>query len=406
MILKGLHRFAVFTAVATLGLVGAGGLVTSHGAGMAVPDWPNTYGYNMFFFPISQWVGGIFYEHTHRLVAAAVGLLTTVLALWLYGARARSLMYWGGLGLLVLGVGTVLMMPRRWADGLVLGLTGLASFSASGVWPRCAPSPIWLRRCGLAAFLCVILQGVLGGLRVVLYQDALGILHATLAQLFFVLVCAIALFTSRWWQATLSSTPAGASSRLSTLFLFTTLLILGQLTLGAAMRHQHAGLAIPDFPLAYGRLWPAMDPDSVARYNAQRLEILAVNPITAGQIVLQMVHRLLALAILAAVAFAARSARRALGPKDFLSRLTLVWLGLIVAQGFLGAATIWSNKAADFATAHVLIGALCLATGALLTLVASRDRLFAHGAGTSAAAVGTPLPSQLEPQSPAVASLA
>ena len=66
----GLHRFAVLTAVATLGLVGIGGLVTSHGAGMAVPDWPNTYGYNMFFFPISQWVGGIFYEHTHRLAAS------------------------------------------------------------------------------------------------------------------------------------------------------------------------------------------------------------------------------------------------------------------------------------------------------------------------------------------------
>ena len=78
---SGLHRFAVFTAISTLGLLGIGGLVTSHGAGMAVPDWPNTYGYNMFFFPVSQWVGGIFYEHTHRLVASVVGLLTVVLAL-------------------------------------------------------------------------------------------------------------------------------------------------------------------------------------------------------------------------------------------------------------------------------------------------------------------------------------
>ena len=406
MLSKGLHRFAVFTAIATLGLVGVGGLVTSHGAGMAVPDWPNTYGYNMFFFPISQWVGGIFYEHTHRLVAAAVGLLTGVLALWLYGTSARPLMRWGGLGLVLCGIGTGLALPHRWADGLVLGLTGLAALGASRVWPRCAPSPKWLRRCGLAAFLCVVLQGVLGGLRVVLYQDALGIFHATLAQLFFVLVCAIALFTSRWWQATLASSASGASSRFSTLFLFTTLLILGQLTLGAAMRHQHAGLAIPDFPLAYGKLWPATDPESVARYNAQRLEVLAANPITAGQIVLQMVHRLLALAILGAVAFAAWSARRALGSQNLLSRLSLVWLGLIVAQVCLGAATIWSNKAADVATAHVLIGALCLATGALLTLVVSRDRLFAHSVQTSGPVVGTPLPSQLEPQSSALAGLA
>ncbi|HYG33496.1 MAG TPA: hypothetical protein VEC99_01850, partial [Clostridia bacterium] len=87
-----LHQFALFTAFATFALVGLGGLVTSHGVGMAVPDWPNTYGYNMFFFPISQWVGGIFYEHTHRLLASGVGLLTTILALWLYGKKSRPLL--------------------------------------------------------------------------------------------------------------------------------------------------------------------------------------------------------------------------------------------------------------------------------------------------------------------------
>ena len=90
-----------------------------------------------------------------------------------------------------------------------------------------------------------------------------------------------------------------SNARLSTLYLLTTLLILAQLTLGATMRHQHAGLAIPDFPLAYGRLWPAMDADSVARYNQQRMEVVAANPITAFQIDLQMVHRLVAMAILA-----------------------------------------------------------------------------------------------------------
>jgi heme A synthase len=131
-----LHRFAVFTAIATLGLVGIGGLVTSHGAGMAVPDWPNTYGYNMFFFPVSQWVGGIFYEHTHRLVASGIGLLTVVVALWLYGRNARPFMRWAGLFLLVAGGATVAAMPRRWADGLVLGLTCLALLGASWFWPR------------------------------------------------------------------------------------------------------------------------------------------------------------------------------------------------------------------------------------------------------------------------------
>ena len=112
-----LHRFAVLTAIATLGLVGIGGLVTSHGAGMAVPDWPNTYGYNMFFFPVSRWMGGIFYEHTHRLAASGVGLLTVVLALWLHGRSARPVMRWGGLILLLLGVAAAAAVSRRWADG-------------------------------------------------------------------------------------------------------------------------------------------------------------------------------------------------------------------------------------------------------------------------------------------------
>src|ERR1041384_6748811 len=91
-----LSRYAVFTAAATLVLICAGGLVTSRGVGMSVPDWPNTYGYNMFFFPISKWVGGIFYEHTHRLIASAVGLLTCILALWLWGKKSRPLLRWAG----------------------------------------------------------------------------------------------------------------------------------------------------------------------------------------------------------------------------------------------------------------------------------------------------------------------
>src|SRR5437879_9194749 len=100
---------------------------------MAVPDWPNTFGYNLFFFPISKWVGGIFYEHTHRLVASGVGLLTTVLAVWLWFQESRR----------------------------------------------------WLRCLGVFAFFAVVLQGVLGGLRVVLFKAEIGIFHAALAPLFF-----------------------------------------------------------------------------------------------------------------------------------------------------------------------------------------------------------------------------
>src|SRR6266446_6313635 len=84
-----LHRIALLTACATFPLIFMGGLVTSHGAGMSVYDWPNSYGYNMFLFPINQWVGGIWYEHTHRLMGSVVGFCAILLALWAWAPAAR-----------------------------------------------------------------------------------------------------------------------------------------------------------------------------------------------------------------------------------------------------------------------------------------------------------------------------
>ncbi|MGD0350173.1 MAG: COX15/CtaA family protein [Verrucomicrobiota bacterium] len=340
-----LHRFIMVTAIATFLLLGSGGMVTSHEAGMSVPDWPNTYGYNMFLFPVSKWMGGIFYEHTHRLLASGIGFLTTVLVVWLWFKDSRK----------------------------------------------------WMRWLGVLAFVLVALQGVLGGLRVTLHLDKLGIVHGALAQLFFVLVCALALFTSRWWQnqgRAGSPQPADGAmgtsrptdKNLRTLVLATTVLIFLQLILGATMRHQHAGLAIPDFPLAYDKIWPDTSAAAVAHYNANRVEVISENPITAGQIILQMAHRIVAVLVLicvGAVTFCSRrcqSAERAIAPPTHVGgyeskvavRLSLFWLALIVVQIALGAWTIWSNKAADVATAHVLVGALALVTGALWCVVAFR----------------------------------
>ena len=342
-----LYWFAVLTALATLALIGIGGLVTSHEAGLSVPDWPTTYGYNMFLFPINKWLGGIFYEHSHRLLASGVGLMTTVLAVWLWLKDSRPWMHW----------------------------------------------------LGVAAFLLVVAQGVLGGLRVTLHMDSLGIYHATIAQLFFVLTCALALFTSRWWVAQASRLPdrtnaqnAAGTAALRWLVLATTLLIFVQLIIAAAMRHQHAGLAISDFPLAYGKLWPDTGAEAVARYNTQRVSINAENPITAFQIELQMAHRVVALAILILVAVCAWRARGIGAPgtaparmgnnakpaetvlgAPIYQRLSLFWLGLALFQVGLGAATIWTNKAADVATAHVLVGALALTIGALWCAIAFRQ---------------------------------
>ena len=303
---------------------------------MSVPDWPNTYGYNMFLFPVSKWVGGIFYEHTHRLVASGVGLLTTILAVWL--------------------------------------------------WFR-EPTP-GLKWLGVAAFVGVVVQGVLGGLRVTLFRDELGIFHATLAQLFLVLVSSIALISTRWWRERPSFPPSAAPAR--RLFLLGSILVLLQLMLGATMRHQHAGLAIPDFPLAYGRLWPRMDAESISFYNQQRVEVNASMPLTKLHLVVHMSHRLMALAILGVVAASTRAACKHLGSDATLSRLAMAWLALIGAQAILGAMTVLTGKSADVATAHVAVGALSLVLGSLLYLI-SRDR------SVSLAGQGMGEPSASEP---------
>jgi heme a synthase len=127
----------------TFVLILFGGLVTNTGAALAVPDWPTTFGHNMFLYPWSAMVGGIFYEHSHRLLGALVGFLTVALA--------------------------AVLWPR---GGLVRGL-------------------------GLLAVAAVIVQGVLGGLRVVMLQDTLAIVHGCLAQAFFALVVVLSALTSR-----------------------------------------------------------------------------------------------------------------------------------------------------------------------------------------------------------------
>src|SRR5438552_1911795 len=189
-----LQCFVLLTAVATFCLIGIGGLVTSHGVGMAVPDWPNTYGYNLFLFPFSKWIGGIFYEHTHRLAAALVGLLTTILAIWTWVRETHKRERWLGVSAFVLVL--LLMGVRQLA--VYVGLACLAPVVwIASFWQIAHQHPFplppaaterqrgesdgggikgeSLRWWGVIAFSAVILQGVLGGLRVVLFKDELGI---------------------------------------------------------------------------------------------------------------------------------------------------------------------------------------------------------------------------------------
>lgn len=358
-------------------------MVTSKGAGLAVPDWPNSFGYNMFAFPVSQWIGGIFYEHSHRLVATCLGVLVVALTRWLGGSRSRFPLAIIGVLELVGGLVLLKLAPNLEGAGHFLSGIGGVVLLAAMVWARNEPAAKPLPLLGWIAFGGVQIQGLLGGLRVVLYKDEIGIFHATLAQLFFVLMCAIVLLSSKWWEAKATGIKRQVSGTVYLLLAATTALVFGQLIIGATMRHQHAGLAIPDFPLAYGKLWPATDSASVELYNQQRLEVVSVKPITAFQIGLQLVHRIVAVSILVMVAASAWAVR-----KTPLNRWGWLWLGMILAQATLGAATILTDKAADVATAHVLLGALSLATGAMLTLVATRETVAAPATENTKELVG------------------
>lgn len=316
--------FAVLTALATLVLLCVGGLVTSKGAGMAVPDWPTSFGYNMFFFPWSMMVGGVFYEHSHRLLGALVGLLTTGLMVWIW-----------------------LTEPRRWVRGAAA-----------------------------AAVILVVLQGVMGGLRVVWAKDQIGIVHAVSGQAFFVLVSAIALWSSGYWVrivALVGRADDDAIGRAGRAGWWVLALVVAQLVIAATMRHSHRGLSIPDFPLAYGAIWPTLDGAALAGINRWRGEALGLPETTSGLILLQLAHRFLAVAAVAAACALFARARR-LREGAGIGGWSGLILGLMGMQFVLGVWTVWSNKAADIATAHMAIGALLLTSVSMMLIVMARLR--------------------------------
>jgi cytochrome c oxidase assembly protein subunit 15 len=180
-----LHRTARLTAAATFLLIVIGGIVTSTDSGLAVPDWPTTFGYNMFLYPLSEMVGGILYEHSHRLMGSLVGILTIALLVLILAKDSRK----------------------------------------------------WLKWLGLAALIAVSVQGVLGGLRVTQINRNFAIVHACLAQAFFALLCGIAWFTSREWWQDRSVSPGETARKLRRLSLMTTCFIYLQLIFGAILRH-------------------------------------------------------------------------------------------------------------------------------------------------------------------------
>jgi cytochrome c oxidase assembly protein subunit 15 len=294
-----LHLFAALVAAATALLIFAGGLVTSTGSGLAVPDWPTTYGWSMFTFPLDKWVGGIYYEHSHRLIASAVGMLIVALAIWLWRVE-----------------------PRR-----------------------------WVRRLGYLAFAAVVTQGILGGITVLWFlPDAISIAHAGLAQIVFCLTVTIALVTSPRWTR---GAPA-ADRVFQRIAAGTTGAIYAQILVGATMRHTDAGLAIPDFPLAFGALVPPVWTAAIVTHYTHRLGALLVGALvlaTAGHVLYH--HR----------------------SRPELRRPALLLVALVIAQITLGALTVLSGKQYMINSLHVVTGAFVLGTSMVLTLRAYRPRL-------------------------------
>ena len=226
-----LHPFSAVVAAVTALLIFAGGLVTSTGSGLSVPDWPTTYGWFMFTFPLEKMVGGIRYEHTHRLIASAVGMLICVLAFWLWRTE-----------------------PRR-----------------------------WVRRLGYLAVAAVTTQGILGGITVLWFLPApISIAHAGLAQLVFCVTVAIALATSGGWKRGYGRPTDDRTLRRLTIA--TTALIYTQILVGATMRHTGAGLAIPDFPLVFGGVVPPYWTTPIAIHYAHRLGAVVLTTLVLATI--------------------------------------------------------------------------------------------------------------------------
>lgn len=299
------HRLALLTAVATLLLLFIGGLVTSKGAGLAVPDWPTTFGHNMFLYPWSEMTGDIFYEHSHRLIASGVGLLTILLAfsLWFYERRR------------------------------------------------------WLRWLGAAALTLVIVQGIIGGLRVVLLEETLAILHACLAQAFFALTVSLALFTSQEWVGEPRKIELADAGRpfdrlravrelkpLQRLCVLTTAMIYLQGVLGAVVRFTGAGIHLHLLFAALVALHVALLAARILRFHRNQAKLFRPAVLLGGLLILQLV----------------------LGLGSYLVKFTSIGTLLPALPVVI------------LRTTHVVTGALMLVTGLLLTLRSYRLLAFPH----------------------------
>lgn len=291
------HRYAQFTVAFAAFVIFAGAMVTSTGSGMAVPDWPQSFG---TWTPKME--GGVFYEHGHRVVAGTLGLLIIGLALW-----------------------SSVSEPRAWAKKL--------SWAAVGV---------------------VVLQALLGGLTVLLgtYYDwdhthpVVSTAHASLAQALFALLVTYAVVSAPGWHS--KAPRRGVSADLAGKAAWLPILVYAQIVVGAAMRHQHAGLIIYDFPLSYGHIIPPF-------YN--------------GLVVLNFAHRLGGWLVFGGAWVLGLRLLRNAEMDPWVKRPALVLVVAVTAQFLLGASAVWTKLTVPALTStHVLGGSVVFTSSLVVAL--------------------------------------
>jgi heme A synthase len=353
-----IRRLAAIAAFLTLVLIVAGGVVTNTDSGLACPDWPTCFGSAM-----PRMVGNVAVEHTHRLIATAVGLLTVALVV-LTLRRARQ----GRLALEMAGWSALILGASFWA-GRVKHVSG--ALPAAGValvflgYAGCGWAVSRAReadgKLAAGALALVMFQGLLGGLTVLYRLPTLVlVMHLGASMLFLSLLLLLA-----WWLR--EGEPAQGAPR--GLLWLTAAAVYAQILLGATVRHTGAGLVCTDLPLCRGALWPA-----------------GVHPMVH----LHMAHRAFAMAVLGLVLWS--SLRLARGSRGLVRALAWAGPALVLLQIGLGVATILTYKDLVPLTAHLLVGALLLADYiSLLALTRPETKL---AAGQGSAAGGPPVPSK------------
>ena len=308
-----LRRFSKLIVFSTLFLIFAGALVKSHEVGLSVPDWPTTYGKQMFAFPLSDMVGGIFYEHGHRIIATIVGFFTMIQAIW-------------------------------------LGFTH---------------HPDWLKKLGFFALAMVIIQGLFGGITVLFFLPPLvSIIHGILAQTFFIMTIIIAYSMSQERENRIDN-GMGQSIRKGALLMGG--LVYIQLILGALMRHTASGLAIPDFPTMGGMWIPTFSSEMMENINYILFD-LDLDSVSKGQVIIHFIHRLGAVIITGTIGYFYAKYGETIKASQRSKAVFISIIAIVIIQFSLGVLTVLSARSPYIASFHVVTGAALLGLCTLFLL--------------------------------------